>query len=604
MRHEGWRGGRPRRTRRAGLVVLLVAGAIGAAPGAPATGRHEAAAGAGATAAGTGRLRAAPGPTVPPDLVDRYLARRPSLGPVTVIDVAGEPPDRMLLATTLQGAVNRTQARIYLVGARPAAQDEYWLDQYEADGLITVHARVGLDAALATFAPELPGYVIADPAEPWTIDTATTAAGATGGVVATPTTLATVAAAGLAELDDQRGRWTDAASAYEAAADEYRSQLAYPGVAIQQPDHHAPRDLYVQQGILTVFTRPSLADFDRVYDLIETLPSGNPVYGYVSDTGDEEVTAVVRLARTGRFLIPTDTTSNLSFHLAVGGQARARPSATAPVVEPCRADRVNVAIAMSDGDNLVIPEGYYPMANRWNSPRRGELPVGWGITPATAVLMPAIWDHYVAGTAPGDELVDIMGLGYGLPSLMPGGGAAFLAASMRLRAALGVRTTWSLDALITDPAAGGWTAWARAAAATGAPPEGILLNYARWPGPAWYRTVGGIGVLSARRSSYDDGPAEIAAQIQALVDGPAEDRPLVAFFPATVWNASYDQLADAMAPLADQGVRFLTPAEAFACLPEAPPIIPTTEPASTPTTSAPVPAGGAGPVAGRPTYVG
>jgi hypothetical protein len=244
------------------------------------------------------------------------------------------------------------------------------------------------------------------------------------------------------------------------------------------------------------------------------------------------------------------------------------------------------------------------MADRWNSPRRGELPVGWGITPATAVLMPAIWDHYVAGTAPGDELVDIMGLGYGLPSLMPGGGAAFLAASMRLRAALGVRTTWSLDALITDPAAGGWTAWARAAAATGAPPEGILLNYARWPGPAWYRTVGGIGVLSARRSSYDDGPAEIAAQIQALVDGPAEDRPLVAFFPATVWNASYDQLADAMAPLADQGVRFLTPAEAFACLPEPPPTIPTTGPAPTPTTSAPVPAGGAGPVVDRPTYVG
>ena len=81
--------------------------------------------------------------------------------------------------------------------------------------------------------------------------------------------------------------------------------------------------------------------------------------------------------------------------------------------------------------------------------------MGWSLSPAASVLMPAIYDSYAASTTPDDELVDIMGLGYAIPSLMPDG-ASFIADGMRLRAALGLRTHWSLDGLLSNPDADGW----------------------------------------------------------------------------------------------------------------------------------------------------
>jgi hypothetical protein len=262
----------------------------------------------------------------------------------------------------------------------------------------------------------------------------------------------------------------------------------------------------------------------------------------------------------------------------------------------------------------VIPESYDPDPDRYGSGRRGELPVGWGITPATAVLMPAIWDHYATTATGGDELVDMMGLGYALPSLFPDG-VDFLADGNRLRASLGVDTHWTLDALISKPEDRGWADVNAADARSGLPPAGVLLNYDSWPGPAWYRTAPGVPVLTARKNDYSAGPAELAATLTTLLHTPPAQRPLVNFFAATVWSSSYDGLADAMRPLAAQGVRFLTPRQAFACLPPAKVLPGSTTTASTPSTTAasstttgPSPtvpqATGAGSLAGVPTFTG
>ncbi len=526
---------------------------------------------------------AAPTGIVPDDIADRYTSTRPPLGPVTVVDVGGESNDRKLLATTLQGSVNRTQARIYLRGIRAAQEDQRWLDHYTAAGLITIAETVHLDAALAEFGPELGGYVVASDAEPWTVNTATTVAGIDRGVVVTPATIALAQSAGLTEIEDHRGRWTDAATAYAATLAAHRNDLRLPTTALQDADLHNSRDLYVQQGVFVAFTRPAQADFDAVYDLLETLPNGHPIYGYVSDTGIEEVQAVARLSLDDRYLIPTDTADNLSFHLAVGGERRALPQRADTTVEPCTTDDVNVVLALSDGDNVTVAEAYDPRPENWGSPQRGTLPIGWGITPALSVLAPAMWDRYVSEATPADEIVDIMGLGYSYGSVMPHA-AAHLAGGERLRSTLGIATHWSLDALLSDPEAKGWAAVADAATRADTTPAGILLNYERWDGPAWFHSDHGVPVLASQQSSYDDGPAQLATSLRALAETPASERPLVSFYAITVWSSTYDGLVQQIAPLADEvGIRFLTPADAFACLPAwEPPTTTTTS--TTPTT--------------------
>lgn len=502
---------------------------------------------------------------VPASITDRYLAVRPPLGDVTVVTIGGESPQRRLLAATLQGIVNRTSARIYLVGARNPAQDQFWLDDYLARGLVHVVAHDTLDDALSTFAGEASGYVLASYAEPWTINTATSVAAAQGALVATPDQAPLLDGLGLHELDDHIGRWPDAATAYEAVAAQVTSQLGYQGLAIQQPDANAPRDFYVQQGIMTVFTRPSQPDHARVMALLAPYPATHPVYGYVSDNGTEEVQAILELSQAGRFLVPTDTTDNLSFHLAVAaGRPRATLAPDRGGVATCDPAQVNVVVATSDGDNMVIPEAYLPSSDRWESSRRGTLPIGWGISPATAVLMPAVWDRYATTATDADEVVGLVGLGYSAPSLMPDP-AAFLADSNRLSAVLGVETMWSLDLLLSRPDAAGWPAIAAAGDAVGWNPMGYLLNYQDFGGPAVFQGAG-LPVFAAHSTDYNAGADALAAHLDTLLATPSDQRPIVNFFPATVWNSTYDSLATALLPYVDRGVRFLTPRQAFACL--------------------------------------
>ncbi len=527
--------GGPRR-RALGALVLAVGALLAptaltgasASPAASTTSTASATA-SGAVTPGGRTATAGPSGVVPSDIVDRYLTRRPSVGPVRIAQIAGQSSGGKLLAATLEGIVNRTSARLYLVGMRDAGEDQQWIDDYVARSLVTVSASGDLGAALDAYKGEVAGYVVASEAEPWTINTATTAAAALGGVVATPDQIAGLESRGIHQLDDHRGRWPDAATAYEAAAATYRAQLPYQGLAIQQPDRHQPRDFLVQQGVMAVYTRPNQSDYDRVYALLDGLPTDHPVYGYVADDGTQEVQAVARLSQAGRFLVATDTTDNLSFHVAVGASApRATATAPAPSTTPCTSDQVNVVLSISDGDNLVIPEGRYPTASRWNSPRRGELALGWSIGESAAVLMPSIWDRFASTTTSRDEIVGMMGIGYAYTSLMPNG-ATYFADSFRLDAVLGLRTHWTLDALLGTPDAAGWELVHQGAAAAGSQPEGFLMNYLDFGGPSPFHTPDGIPVLKSRQHAYEDGPAELAGQITALAALPADQRPIVTF---------------------------------------------------------------------------
>ncbi len=268
---------------------------------------------------------------------------------------------------------------------------------------------------------------------------------------------------------------------------------------------------------------------------------------------------------------------------------------------PCTSDTVNVVVAMTDGDNMVIPEAYQPAADRWGSAQRGTLPLGWGLTPATAVLLPAIWDHYASTATPDDEIVGLVGLGYAAPSLMPDP-TAFLTDSATLAASLGVESSWSLDLLLGKPDAAGWGPVDAAVASSGWPRSGTLLNYTDFGGPAGFAAPDGSPVLLAQSHDYAAGPDALAAQITSLLATDPSARPLVSFLPASTWSNSYDGLAAALAPLAAKGVRFLTPRQAFACLaPPEPATTTSTAPSTTAAASTAVPATA---VSAEPTFTG
>lgn len=497
-------------------------------------------------------------------LADRLVTVRPDVGPTWLVSEPGSTEDRLLLRT-LQGVVNRSEARLWVDGN--GAATSRWMDEYQGRGLVTVEGSTDLAGALDRFAGEAAGFVVADLAEPWTVQVAATIAADEGGVVAFPGQVPDLLGRGLVQLDDVRGRWTDAASAYEDTLEARRSGMASASIAVLRASDTS-WDFAVQQGMPVVFTRPAHPTWARVWPLLAGTPAGYPVYGYLSDTGEEEAIAVGTLSSEDLVLVPTDTTRNLSFHVAVGkdlDRVRA-PASDLSGVTPCTSDTLNVVVAMTDGDNLNVPLNHFTTTANWASPRRGELPIAWSMSPAMAVLAPAAWDAYAGEAGPDDELVAMAGWGYGAPALAPSA-EQFYRDSFGLMDELGMTSFWSLGGGLETPVAPGWVQVDEAAG--DGVPDAVLVSYGNGVGDQYWSPAGRPAFTS--RAVYEEGPADLAGHVADLLAMPAEDRPLVSFLSATNWTNPVGALIDVLAPFEARGVRFLTPAEAAACLPEPPP---------------------------------
>lgn len=539
-----------------------------------------------------------------PAVDQRYLTRRPPVGAIWVLDINGFSTAQRLLARSLQGLVNRSEVRLYIVDGNGQAglAEQNWLSRYQQQEGVTVAGSLDLPGALAMFHTEVAGYVLADESEPWTIDAAASYGARDRGVVATPDTVPALDAAGIALQRDLRRRWSTAAAAYLTLAAEVWSGLDSPSLAVLRPGDSL-WDFTAEQGILTVFARPGDDAWAVVASLIRRVPAGHAIYGYVADTGDQEATALIAISAAGNWLVPTDTTANLSVHVAIGG-GRAGLKVPDPPgnVQPCSKDQVNVVVVVSDGDNVALAEHRYVQPDYWTSPQRGSVPLGWSLPPELATLAPAMWDRYASEVAPSDELVGMAGLGYVYPIVAPDPTAVYRATFAQF-ADVNMRTFWSLGGLLASPDSAAWTALETAAADEGTP-QAVVVDYGGNPYSAAKRPSGIAALVPG--NTYVDDPNAIASMIEALRNETPDQRPLVTAYMASVWSNTATGLYAALGPLKDAGVRFLTPSEAAACLPGAPVAPPPTiTPSTRPTTAPPtVDFAVATPVAAVPQYAG
>ena len=134
-----------------------------------------------------------------------------------VADMDGSSGDERLLFGTLQGVVNRERPRVYLIEDADEGK-EAWPSTFAVP-----QRRVADPWTLVErYRDELRGVVVYDPAQPDSINVATTLAGLRDAVVASPELAARLSAApyDLPVLDDLRGR-------FESRIDAYRWQYEH-----------------------------------------------------------------------------------------------------------------------------------------------------------------------------------------------------------------------------------------------------------------------------------------------------------------------------------------------------------------------------------------
>jgi hypothetical protein len=190
--------------------------------------------------------------------------------------------------------------------------------------------------------------------------------------------------------------------------------------------------------------------------ILDAFPPGTPVYGYpffedsaYAASGQAvapgEEWGVGEISRSGKYLIPSSDSTNLTVHSSFPLVAESPPWDDHPEAP----DHTNtyVAFLISDGDSMGMNEQFL-RTQHWDNPDRlapDAVPIGISISPWLSVDAPLIYDFYVRGLRPNEVLVSgPSGAGYVYPQLHSDL-TGYLALSKARLDFAGLRATWILD---------------------------------------------------------------------------------------------------------------------------------------------------------------
>ena len=340
--------------------------------------------------------------------------------------------DLRLTLTCLQGIVNRSEPRLYLVQDR---YDELWLDWLRERGDIDRVEWLEVGQVFERFLSEVKQMFVTDPGVPATINVATMLAAVEGGLVATPQTAAQydLPIGALPDswntgLDLRTMNWKKNIEAYRWAYQRFEDRLSHQCVAIFDPYAIGLRDYLIEFKIPILWIsapqdagQNAQASYHDEYafakEILMKLPPNIPCLGWPgngqgAEHGIGEWYGVKLASECGKFEVCSaydgysPTVSNLSVHS--GTSARLRQS-----IPPLKLahDKIYYCFTRSDGDGLNFLRHYY--RKLFDDPKHGIVPIGWQVGPTAADVMPDILDYYYKRARPGDCFINALsGAGY------------------------------------------------------------------------------------------------------------------------------------------------------------------------------------------------
>ncbi len=346
---------------------------------------------------------------------------------LAVADVRFYTADQYRLIASLQGLVNRSKPRIYLItGAySPGVDlDERWLQWMKERGNIDNIRRIADPfALLKEFDADYKGAVIVDPAIPATINIATMIAATQNLVIATHELAVKLK---LHVVQDLRGRWKTNAAAFTWASEALWPLLNHRLLAFNAPTSPYLTDYLVEHKAVAFWIsgpddgRPPvggpLAEQIAIEKLLAKAPPnsgclGSP-YADVFD-GLSEGPGVSLLSRYAHFLSWSPQNPNLSVHSGARARSKFQQKSTPPpTIQP---GKTYISLMISDGDAPVNWYGFF-LKGYWDDPVHGEFPLTWSVGPTAYDLIPDLMDYYYTKSSQQDcFLCACSGAGYCYP---------------------------------------------------------------------------------------------------------------------------------------------------------------------------------------------
>lgn len=485
-----------------------------------------------------------------------------------LIDPTGSPGDDLLTLATLQGLLSRTRPTLFR--SAPGSAYDTWRDELTRTWGVTFDTSSLPDvwAALARFAPNVTGFVIADLTD-GSVNAAVALCSAHGAVAVSARTAPRAASLGLPLIADARGRDLEWVLATLGT-----SRFSAKVSLIQDPKKTGMSDVAIAFNALPWYVADANASTGAAPRIWGALSPPFAALGW----GPDERGTVAAASRAGGGVIASDWAMNLDVLSAFDVPAFHPPlvaavPGAAVSARAAAASTHTAAFLMSDGDNVQwLLGGFATDAKYWGSPDRGAVPMGWTVSSATADLAPALLSRLYREATPRDALVGgLSGASYAYLDDMAADSAA---AAAELTLAFARKAGFTTLNVMTDSNAPLAQEAADALLSVTSPLNALFVyeydNYAGLHGSIRFSTTD-RPIIGARFNLWGDGTQGgnffNISQAAAALAGAARDPTSADGYSLIVVHAWSHNVTDARAvaeltaALAPGGVDFVTPTE-------------------------------------------
>lgn len=436
---------------------------------------------------------------------------------------------------SLKGVVNKTKPRIY--DDTQSDEGTSWLT---AVGLGYTKIKNNWEL-LSKYHSEISGIVVYDPEVMDTYNLATTIAGLKNAIVVPPSLVEKLTddPYHLPILEDLRGKFKTNIEVYELLYDQYWSKTTHRVLVGLTPDIKTYlRDYAMGIQAAVVWLNPGIPEEEALLNrFMKDMPYGSGLYlGWWPDEG----LGVTKTSEFGLATVAADYSANLS---VLSGTSRTISPVKIPEKLPLE-NKVYVSYIMSDGDNLQYMEHYF--SKLWALPNRGEVPIGWTVSPLMVDAMPGILDYLHKTATENDALISgPTGMGYTYPNFWkdPKGLDRFFSRTddYMKRGGLRVVTVWNTVKGVTNPNVG----------------NSIAENA---PSLLGFTSQGGTGVIQTYQNSmpgqelnvvYGASEGDLIFPVQEAIEKWDRKSPLFICIQANPWEVHYQNFVNAYNQLKD-----------------------------------------------------
>jgi hypothetical protein len=338
-----------------------------------------------------------------------------------------------LAAVSLQGLVNRDTARIFL----RERNSEWLFDLYKSQGVIqNEYVFTDIYSLLKKYRSIFKGAVVIDTTKNFTVNLATNIAGVEDRIIITPDMLTTFKQNFGTDVDVKDLReynFNDALSAFNWY--ELNVLPQQPKNVLGLTDayymHDVYRDYLIQFKIPTFWLPgPTDADYNLEYEnkiinLLTTTPPNTPVLGFWpgvdksgKSVGYPEYKGVKLAGKYGKYTLVNTWVGNYSFHSSLNDQQASfkQNKVRAKKFRDYNPAKKYVALIMIESGDSPAYLQYGLNQRQWSDPKRGQVPISYGISPSIRYLLPEL-TKYLYNTATENDFFfcSISGAGYCYP---------------------------------------------------------------------------------------------------------------------------------------------------------------------------------------------